>query len=197
LRTELRRSAEFAEHARNRAVSLKLNILARQHGIDDFEIATERLRSKTMPESRTKQSALDTLMSLRDEVVQKIDDPEIAARLTPEVLTAVFNEAWRLQFEADIALFSRAARDLVIEASSRPTRWGTLVKIVRLRLENFGPFMGVHEIDLTVTTTAPVILIHGENERGKTSLANAIRWCLYTGSQGSQQHSYPDHETSK
>jgi hypothetical protein len=73
-----------------------------------------------MPESRTKQSALETLASLRDEVVQKMDDPEIAARLTPELLLAVFNEAWRLQFEADIALFSRAARDLVTEASSRP-----------------------------------------------------------------------------
>ena len=30
-----------------------------------------------------------------------------------------------------------------------------------------------------MTANAPVILIHGENERGKTSLANAIRWCLY------------------
>ncbi|WCM92875.1 AAA family ATPase [Acidovorax sp. NCPPB 2350] len=53
------------------------------------------------------------------------------------------------------------------------------MKLTRVRLENFGPFNGNHEIDLTVTANAPVILIHGENERGKTSLANAIRWCLY------------------
>lgn len=41
LRTELRRSAEFAEYARNRSVALELSILARHHGIDDFDLATE------------------------------------------------------------------------------------------------------------------------------------------------------------
>jgi superfamily II DNA or RNA helicase len=41
LRTELRRSVEFAEHARNRAVALELAILARRHGIDDFDLFTE------------------------------------------------------------------------------------------------------------------------------------------------------------
>jgi superfamily II DNA or RNA helicase len=46
LRTELRRSAEFAEHARNKAIALKLNILARRHGIDDFEIATGEIEEQ-------------------------------------------------------------------------------------------------------------------------------------------------------
>lgn len=41
LRTELRRSAEFAEYARNRAVAMDLAILARRHGIDDFDVMTE------------------------------------------------------------------------------------------------------------------------------------------------------------
>jgi DNA sulfur modification protein DndD len=49
----------------------------------------------------------------------------------------------------------------------------------KLILENFGPYNGRQEIDLTVTKEAPVILIHGENERGKTTFANALRWCLY------------------
>lgn len=40
LRTELRRSAEFAQYARNRAVGLELSVLARRHGIDDFELVT-------------------------------------------------------------------------------------------------------------------------------------------------------------
>ena len=40
LRTELRRSAEFAEYARNRSVALELSILARHHGIDDFDVVT-------------------------------------------------------------------------------------------------------------------------------------------------------------
>lgn len=53
------------------------------------------------------------------------------------------------------------------------------MKLRHVKLENFGPFNGKHEINLTVTDSARVILIHGENERGKTTLANAIRWCLY------------------
>ena len=53
------------------------------------------------------------------------------------------------------------------------------MKLTRLVVENFGPFLGRQEVDLTVSAGAPVIVVYGENERGKTSLANAIRWCLY------------------
>lgn len=72
-----------------------------------------------MAEPRTKQTALDTLMTLREEIVQKMDDTEIASLLTPELLQSVFNEAWRLQFEDDVNQFQRAARDLVTEASNQ------------------------------------------------------------------------------
>lgn len=65
------------------------------------------------------------------------------------------------------------------------------MKLSHVRLENFGPFCGTHEIDLSVTTTAPVILVHGENERGKTSLANALRWCLYKQAVGRNSISIP------
>jgi superfamily II DNA or RNA helicase len=40
LRTELRRSAEFAQYARNKAVGLELAVLARRQGIDDFDLVT-------------------------------------------------------------------------------------------------------------------------------------------------------------
>jgi superfamily II DNA or RNA helicase len=40
LRSELRRSAEFAQYARNKAVGLELAVLARRHGIDDFDLVT-------------------------------------------------------------------------------------------------------------------------------------------------------------
>ena len=53
------------------------------------------------------------------------------------------------------------------------------MKLTRVKMENFGPYFGVHDIDLSVTETAPVVVIHGENLHGKTSLLNAIRWCLY------------------
>jgi DNA sulfur modification protein DndD len=49
----------------------------------------------------------------------------------------------------------------------------------RLAVTNVGPYNGRHDVDLSVEPSRPVILIHGENERGKTSFANAIRWCLY------------------
>ena len=53
------------------------------------------------------------------------------------------------------------------------------MKLTRIKIDNFGPYLGVHDIDLSVTDTARVVVIHGENLHGKTSLLNAIRWCLY------------------
>jgi hypothetical protein len=69
-----------------------------------------------MAESRTKQTALETLESVRQDIAKKLDDREIARLLSPELLQAVFNESWKLQFNDDSAPFARAARDLVVEA---------------------------------------------------------------------------------
>jgi DNA sulfur modification protein DndD len=56
--------------------------------------------------------------------------------------------------------------------------------ITSLEINNFGPYNGRHSIDLGIAPQASIVLIHGENERGKTSLANAIRWCLYGRARG-------------
>lgn len=48
-----------------------------------------------------------------------------------------------------------------------------------VKLVNFGPFFGEHTVDVHVGDESSVILIHGENMRGKTSFINAIKWCLY------------------
>jgi DNA sulfur modification protein DndD len=53
------------------------------------------------------------------------------------------------------------------------------VKLLKLTLNNFGPYFGAQSLDLDVSDNAPIILVYGENERGKTSLLRAIRWCLY------------------
>jgi len=53
------------------------------------------------------------------------------------------------------------------------------MKFIKLTLNNFGPYFGPQSLDLDVSENAPIILVYGENERGKTSLLRAIRWCLY------------------
>jgi DNA sulfur modification protein DndD len=56
--------------------------------------------------------------------------------------------------------------------------------IRQLEMSNFGPYNGRHIVDLAITPHTPVVLVYGENERGKTSFANAIRWCLYGKARG-------------
>ena len=53
------------------------------------------------------------------------------------------------------------------------------MRFTRIEIENWGPYRGSHQVDISATTSAPLVLIFGENGRGKTSLAKAIKWCLY------------------
>lgn len=53
------------------------------------------------------------------------------------------------------------------------------MQLLELDMENWGPFFGQHEIQLSVDPSAPVVLFRGENMRGKTSLLRAITWGLY------------------
>lgn len=46
-------------------------------------------------------------------------------------------------------------------------------------LKNFGPYRGIDELSLTTDPESPIVVIHGENTLGKTSLFRALRWCLY------------------
>jgi len=58
------------------------------------------------------------------------------------------------------------------------------MKFTRLQMLDFGPFHGTHEMLLDVGKNTPIIVVHGENMRGKTSLFNAFRWCLYGVARG-------------
>jgi len=49
----------------------------------------------------------------------------------------------------------------------------------KIIMTDFMPYIGKQEVDFTVTKGAPIILIEGENNRGKSSLFTALRWCLY------------------
>lgn len=53
------------------------------------------------------------------------------------------------------------------------------MQIRRIRLQNWGPYRGTTDVDLAVGPSAPVVLVYGENMRGKTSFLRAIKWCLY------------------
>jgi DNA sulfur modification protein DndD len=52
------------------------------------------------------------------------------------------------------------------------------VIIERIEIENFGPYYERQSLDLG-SGDHPLIVIHGENMSGKTSLLNAVRWGLY------------------
>ena len=49
----------------------------------------------------------------------------------------------------------------------------------RIVMTDFMPYIGEQSVDFSVSDDRPVILIRGENNRGKSSLFAAIRWCLY------------------
>ena len=57
--------------------------------------------------------------------------------------------------------------------------WDQNMRFESTKVTNWGPFRESQEIDLQTTDGAPVVLIFGENGKGKTSFAKAIRWCLY------------------
>lgn len=46
-------------------------------------------------------------------------------------------------------------------------------------LKNFGPYREINGLNLETDPDAPIVVIHGENTLGKTSLFRALRWCLY------------------
>ena len=48
-----------------------------------------------------------------------------------------------------------------------------------VNLENFMPYFGKQDVDLRTSKAKPIILVKGENNRGKSSLFAAIRWALY------------------
>ena len=52
------------------------------------------------------------------------------------------------------------------------------MKLIRLSVTNFMPYRGENTIDFPLDETRNVMIIFGDNMRGKTSLLNALRWGL-------------------
>lgn len=53
------------------------------------------------------------------------------------------------------------------------------MKLKKMILHNFRQFFGKQEIDLETSDKSNVIVIHGENGSGKTTILEAFSWCLY------------------
>jgi DNA sulfur modification protein DndD len=64
----------------------------------------------------------------------------------------------------------------------------------KLKMVDFMPYAGTQEVDFTCDSDHPVILIKGENNRGKSSLFAALRWCLYGKAIKRSGSSIPDYD---
>jgi DNA sulfur modification protein DndD len=51
------------------------------------------------------------------------------------------------------------------------------MRLNQVTLHNFGPYYGSQSLEFG--KVRPIVLVHGANMRGKTSLLNAVRWVLY------------------
>jgi len=69
-----------------------------------------------MPDRRSRDVALQTLLEVRDEVIAMAGDRNVRQLLTPALLQAVFEEAWRDQFDDDLAASQQGIRELVGDA---------------------------------------------------------------------------------
>lgn len=68
------------------------------------------------------------------------------------------------------------------------------MKINRIVLEDYGPYAGRNELDLSTTADRPIILFGGKNGSGKTTLFNAIQICLHGRSAYNERLSQSEYE---
>ena len=53
------------------------------------------------------------------------------------------------------------------------------MKLIKIVFENFRQFYGKQELNLETSDESNVIVIHGENGSGKTTILEGFSWCLY------------------
>src|SRR5438874_686382 len=67
-----------------------------------------------------------------------------------------------------------------------------MLRLSKLRVENFGPYKDLQEV--VFPNTDGVVLVYGENMRGKTTLLNAFRYALFGRFIGRGQAQIPIHK---
>lgn len=68
------------------------------------------------------------------------------------------------------------------------------MKLISLKVSNFMPYKGNVELAFPVDQDRNVMLVFGDNMRGKTSLLNALRWVFYGKALGRHSREIPLHE---
>ncbi|MEN1961183.1 AAA family ATPase [Luteimonas sp. MJ246] len=68
------------------------------------------------------------------------------------------------------------------------------MKLVRISMENFMPYKGRSSLTFPTGDQQNVLIVFGDNMRGKTSLLNAIRWGFYGKAVGRHLRELPLHE---
>lgn len=65
------------------------------------------------------------------------------------------------------------------------------MKLVKLTMNNFMPYKGVNSIEFPTDDSRNIMLVLGDNMRGKTSLMNALRWGFYNTAVGRHSRLIP------
>lgn len=65
------------------------------------------------------------------------------------------------------------------------------MKLLDLTIHNFMPYRGRHNLVFPTDSARNVMLVFGDNMRGKTSLLNALRWCFYGEALNRDRRSIP------
>ena len=53
------------------------------------------------------------------------------------------------------------------------------MRLLQLKMANFRQFFGEATLEFSSDDQSMVTIVHGENGVGKTTVLNAIHWCLY------------------
>ncbi len=67
------------------------------------------------------------------------------------------------------------------------------MRLHSLWMKNFMPYKGEHGVDFPTDPNLNVMVVFGDNMRGKTSLLNALRWVFYGKAYGRHLHEIPVH----
>ena len=66
-----------------------------------------------------------------------------------------------------------------------------MMKLESVTLRNFMPYRGEHSLQFPMDDDRNVLIVFGDNMRGKTSLLNSVRWALYGRAMGRHSREIP------